>query len=120
MKHRSHDDAMAEVYQKDPAYALELLNSVLADGDQAELLVVCANLPRRLAECKPLQIKHISIPRKFTERSLPMATRRSAVFGRFLMPWACAWPLSRKFPIWHLGDHGRSRVTLHKAIPDGD
>ena len=33
MKHKAHDDAMAEVYQSDPAYALELLNSVLADGD---------------------------------------------------------------------------------------
>ena len=39
-KHRVHDDAMAEVYQKDPAYALELINSVLGDGDQAELLVI--------------------------------------------------------------------------------
>lgn len=46
MKHRSHDDAMAEVYQKDPAYALELFNSVLADGDQAELLVVLRQLAK--------------------------------------------------------------------------
>ena len=46
MKHRSHDDAMAEVYQKDPAYALELLNSVLADGDQAEQLVVLRQLAK--------------------------------------------------------------------------
>ncbi|MHB1200368.1 MAG: helix-turn-helix domain-containing transcriptional regulator [Polaromonas sp.] len=46
MKHRTHDDAMAEVYQKDPAYALELLNSVLADGDQAELLVVLRQLAK--------------------------------------------------------------------------
>lgn len=46
MKHKTHDDAMAEVYQKDPAYALELLNSVLADGDQAELLVVLRQLAK--------------------------------------------------------------------------
>lgn len=43
-KHRVHDDAMAEVYQKDPAYALELINSVLGDGDQAELLVILPQL----------------------------------------------------------------------------
>lgn len=43
-KHRVHDDAMAEVYQKDPAYAIELLNSVLADGDQSELLVILPQL----------------------------------------------------------------------------
>ena len=46
MKHKTHDDAMAEVYQSDPAYALELLNSVLADGDQAELLVVLRQLAK--------------------------------------------------------------------------
>ena len=46
MKHKAHDDAMAEVYQSDPAYALELLNSVLADGDQAELLVVLRQLAK--------------------------------------------------------------------------
>ena len=46
MKHKAHDDAMADVYQSDPAYALELLNSVLADGDQAELLVVLRQLAK--------------------------------------------------------------------------
>lgn len=30
---------MAELYQKDPAFALKLLNEVLGDGDQQELLV---------------------------------------------------------------------------------
>ena len=46
MKHRTHDEAMAEIYQSDPAYAQELLNSVLADGDQAELLVVLRQLAK--------------------------------------------------------------------------
>ena len=46
MKYKTHDDAMADVYQSDPAYALELLNSVLADGDQAELLVVLRQLAK--------------------------------------------------------------------------
>ena len=39
MKDRAHDDAMAEIFRKDPAYAVELLNSILEDGDQGELLV---------------------------------------------------------------------------------
>ncbi|WP_425516783.1 hypothetical protein [Photorhabdus hainanensis] len=39
MKCRSHDDAMAEVFRKDPAYAIQLLNSILEDGEQAELLI---------------------------------------------------------------------------------
>ena len=39
MKDRPHDDAMAELYCSDPAYAAQLLNSIFADGDQAELLI---------------------------------------------------------------------------------
>jgi probable addiction module antidote protein len=36
---RSHDDSMAEVFQADPTYAAAMLNSILADGDQGELLI---------------------------------------------------------------------------------
>jgi len=39
MNDKPHDDAMAEVFSHDPAYAIEMLNSILADGDQAELLI---------------------------------------------------------------------------------
>ena len=39
MRDRAHDDAMAEVFRKEPAYAVELLNSILEDGDQGELLI---------------------------------------------------------------------------------
>lgn len=40
MKSRSHDDAMAELYRNNPTLALEVINGILADGDQVELLVV--------------------------------------------------------------------------------
>lgn len=40
MKSRPHDDAMAEIYRDDPALALEVINDILADGDQAQLLIV--------------------------------------------------------------------------------
>ncbi|MCU1740402.1 MULTISPECIES: addiction module antidote protein [Pseudomonas] len=46
MKDRSHDAAMAEVFRSDPAYAAELLNSILEDGEQAELLIAL----RQMAE----------------------------------------------------------------------
>ncbi|MBB6153688.1 putative addiction module antidote protein [Pseudomonas sp. JAI115] len=39
MKDRSHDAAMADVFRKDPTYAVELLNSILEDGEQGELLI---------------------------------------------------------------------------------
>jgi len=36
MKDRNHDEAMAELFKEDPEYAVEFLNSILEDGEQAE------------------------------------------------------------------------------------
>jgi len=44
MKSRPHDEAMAELYRNDPALAADLINSVLEDGDQAELLIALRQL----------------------------------------------------------------------------
>lgn len=44
MRSRRHDDAMAELYRSDPALALAVINDILADGDQAELLIVLRQL----------------------------------------------------------------------------
>ncbi len=46
MRDRSHDEAMAEEYQRDSAYAVEMLNSILEDGDQAELLIVLRQMAK--------------------------------------------------------------------------
>ena len=46
MKDRPHDEAMAELYREDPAYAVELLNSILEDGDQSELLVALRHMAK--------------------------------------------------------------------------
>ncbi len=43
---RAHDEAMAEMYREDPAYTLQLLNSILEDGNQGELLIAL----RQMAE----------------------------------------------------------------------
>lgn len=40
MRSKSHDHAMAELYRDDPALALEVLNAILEDSEQAELLTV--------------------------------------------------------------------------------
>lgn len=37
MKDRCHDEAMAEMFKEDPAFAVELVNSILDDGDQDDL-----------------------------------------------------------------------------------
>lgn len=39
MKDRGHDEAMAELFKEDPAYAVELVNSILDDGDQDDLRI---------------------------------------------------------------------------------
>ncbi|RRU07157.1 addiction module antidote protein [Stenotrophomonas sp. 278] len=46
MRDRTHDSAMAEVFRNDPGYAIELLNSILEDGEQGELLIAL----RQMAE----------------------------------------------------------------------
>ena len=46
MKDREHDEAMAEIFRNDPTYAVELLNSILEDGDQGELLVALRQMAK--------------------------------------------------------------------------
>jgi probable addiction module antidote protein len=46
MKDRTHDEAMAELFKEDPAYALELLNNILEDGEQGELLIALRQLTK--------------------------------------------------------------------------
>ena len=46
MRDRAHDDAIGERFQKDPEYALELLNAILRDGDQAELLIALRQMAK--------------------------------------------------------------------------
>lgn len=51
MRDKPHDEAMAEEFAADPAYALQLLQSILADGDEAELQIFLRQI--RLAVLPP-------------------------------------------------------------------
>jgi probable addiction module antidote protein len=46
MRDRPNDDAMADVFRRDPAYAAEMLNSIFEDGDQAELLIALRQMTK--------------------------------------------------------------------------
>jgi probable addiction module antidote protein len=46
MRDRTHDEAMAEVFRDDPDYAVQLLNSILEDGDQGELLITLRQMTK--------------------------------------------------------------------------
>lgn len=48
MKSTSHDEAMAELYRKDPDFARQVINTILQDegGDQGELLIVLRHMTK--------------------------------------------------------------------------
>jgi probable addiction module antidote protein len=46
MRDRTHDEAMSELFKEDPAYALQLLNSILEDGEQGELLIALRQMTK--------------------------------------------------------------------------
>jgi len=46
MRDKPHDEAMAEVFRDDPAYAVRLLNSILEEGDQSELLITIRQMTK--------------------------------------------------------------------------
>lgn len=46
MRDRAHDGAMAEIYREDPAFVVEMLNSILEDGDQGELLIALRQIAK--------------------------------------------------------------------------
>jgi probable addiction module antidote protein len=46
MRDRAHDEAMAETFREDPAYAVQLLNSILEEGDQSELLITLRQMAK--------------------------------------------------------------------------
>jgi probable addiction module antidote protein len=57
MKDRTHDEAMAELFKQDPAYALELLNGILEDGEQGELLIALRQMAKAFGGVQSLAKK---------------------------------------------------------------
>lgn len=44
--HRAHDEATVEMFRADPDLAAEYLNSVLADGDETDLMLALRSLSK--------------------------------------------------------------------------
>jgi DNA-binding phage protein len=55
MRDRTHDEAMAEVFRNDPAYALELLDSILQEGEQGWLIAALRQMTK--AGSSPVQYR---------------------------------------------------------------
>lgn len=46
MKDRAHDEAMAELFQEDPAFAAQYLSHILEQGEQADLLIALRQMAK--------------------------------------------------------------------------
>lgn len=83
MRSRSHDDAMAELYRRDPALALEVINGILEDGDQAELLTVLRQLAQAFggvqAVAEQAQLNPTQLYRTLSPKGNPALNNLSAI-----------------------------------------
>jgi probable addiction module antidote protein len=83
MRDRSHDDAMAEIFQEDPAYAITLLNEILEEGEQAELLIVLRQMTKAFggvsAVAEKAELNATQLYRTLSEQGNPELRSLSAI-----------------------------------------
>lgn len=76
MKDIGHDEAMAELLREEPGYAIQLLNSILTDGEPDELQIVLRQMVLAAGgECKVAELAGFSIQQLHTilSPSTPLA-----------------------------------------------
>ena len=85
MMARPHDDVMVELLRDDPVVAAELLNSVLADGDQAELMVTLRQLAKAFGGVRHVAVEaHLNptqLYRALSEPGNPKLSSLRAILG---------------------------------------
>ena len=83
MRDISNDDAMAQVFRDDPAYAVEMLNSILEDGDQGELLIALRQMAKAFGGMQMVaekaQLNPTQIYRTLSAEGNPELTSISAI-----------------------------------------
>lgn len=82
MGSKPHDEAMAELYRSDPAFALEVINGTLEDSNRVELLTMLHHMAQAFGGV-PAILKAmglgLAVQPMRTPRSMPgHATRRAA------------------------------------------
>lgn len=102
MKSRGHDGAMAELYRTDPALALDVINGVLEDGDQAELLTVLRQLALAFggvqAVAKQAQLNPTQLYRTLSPKGNPALSSLTAILKAMGLRLAVQ-PVSRSLPV---------------------
>ena len=83
MRSRPHDEAMAELYRSDPAFALEVINGILEDGDQAELLTVLRHMTQAFGGVQNIavqaQLNPTQLYRTLSPKGNPALSSLSAI-----------------------------------------
>jgi probable addiction module antidote protein len=99
MRSRPHDEAMAELYRNDPEFALDVLNGILEDGDQAELLTVLRQMTQAFggvqAVAEQAQLNPTQLYRTLSPEGNPALSSLSAILRAMGMRLAVQ-PLSSK------------------------
>jgi len=74
---------MAELYRDDPAFAVAVINSILEDGDQAELLTVLRHLAQAFggvqAVAKQARLNPTQLYRALSPKGNPALSSLSAI-----------------------------------------
>lgn len=83
MRDGPHDESMAELFQEDPAYALELLNNILEDSEQGELLIALRQMTKAFGGVQSVAEKANLNPtqlyRTLSEESNPALSSLAAI-----------------------------------------
>jgi probable addiction module antidote protein len=83
MKSRAHDEAMAELYRKDPEFALQVINNIFEDGNQGELLIVLRQMAKAFGGVQTVAEKaHLSttqLYRTLSPEGNPVLSSLSAI-----------------------------------------
>lgn len=83
MRDKSYDSLMAEIFRKDPAYAVELLNTTLEEGGIPELLIVLRQLTEAFggvrSVAKEAKLNPTQLYRTLSEKGNPEVKSLSAI-----------------------------------------
>lgn len=83
--HRSHAEASAEMFRRDSAFAAAYLDSVLADGDQADLMLALRHLADAFGGVTQIaeqaQLSPTTLYRTLSRNGNPELKSLSAILG---------------------------------------
>ena len=81
--HRTHEDATVEMFRRDPDLAAEYLNSILADGDETDLMLALRSLSKAFGGVQEIarqaEVNANTLYRTLSEQGNPELKTLSAI-----------------------------------------